>query len=227
MRTKSKALLLVLCSVALIVAATVGTLGYLTDSEAVTNTFTVGQVSITLDEAKVGDDGKAITGEDAARVAANKYKLIPGYSYDKDPTVTVKAGSEESYIRMVVTVNKKAALDAIGVDIQTVFTGYDTSKWGTPIESNANDTRTYEFRYYQTVAAPTEDVKLESLFTGMTIPGAITAEQLKTLKDLKIEIVAHAIQAAGFTDANAAWTAFGEQAGATTGTTGTGSETGN
>lgn len=108
MKTKSKALLLTLCAVLLVAASVLGTMAYLTSSAEVKNTFTVGKVEIKLDEAKVNADG--IPEEGAARVTANSYKLMPGTTYTKDPTVTVKAGSEESYVRMKVTFNNAAAL---------------------------------------------------------------------------------------------------------------------
>ena len=108
MKTKSKALLLTLCAVLLIAASVLGTMAYLTSSAEVKNTFTVGKVEIKLDEAKVTADGIPVEG--AARVTENSYKLMPGTTYTKDPTVTVKAGSEESYVRMKVTFNNAAAL---------------------------------------------------------------------------------------------------------------------
>lgn len=108
MKTKSKALLLTLCAVLLIAASVLGTMAYLTSTAKVENTFTIGKVEIKLDEAKVNANG--IPEEGAARVTANSYKLMPGTTYTKDPTVTVKAGSEESYVRMKVTFNNAAAL---------------------------------------------------------------------------------------------------------------------
>lgn len=108
MKTKSKALLLTLCAVLLVAASVLGTMAYLTSTDTVTNTFTVGKVEIKLDEAKVTADGIPVEG--AARVTANSYKLMPGTTYTKDPTVTVKAGSEDSYVRMKVTFNNAAAL---------------------------------------------------------------------------------------------------------------------
>lgn len=108
MKTKSKALLLTLCAVLLVAASVLGTMAYLTSTDTVTNTFTVGKVEIKLDEAKVNADGIPVEG--AARVTANSYKLMPGNTYTKDPTVTVEAGSEESYVRMKVTFNNAAAL---------------------------------------------------------------------------------------------------------------------
>ena len=103
MKTKSKALLLTLCAVLLVAASVLGTMAYLTSTDTVTNTFTVGKVEITLDETDV-------TNPNGPRVKANSYKLMPGTTYTKDPTVTVKAGSEESYVRMKVTFNNAAAL---------------------------------------------------------------------------------------------------------------------
>ena len=103
MKTKSKALLLTLCAVLLVAASVLGTMAYLTSSAEVKNTFTVGKVEIKLDETDV-------TNPTGPRVTANSYKLMPGTTYTKDPTVTVKAGSEESYVRMKVTFNNAAAL---------------------------------------------------------------------------------------------------------------------
>ena len=103
MKTKSKALLLTLCAVLLVAASVLGTMAYLTSTAKVENTFTIGKVEITLDETDV-------TNPNGPRVKANSYKLMPGTTYTKDPTVTVKAGSEESYVRMKVTFNNAAAL---------------------------------------------------------------------------------------------------------------------
>lgn len=114
MKTKSKALLLTLCAVLLIAASVLGTMAYLTSTAKVENTFTIGKVEIKLDEAKVNANG--IPEEGAARVTANSYKLMPGTTYTKDPTVTVKAGSEESYVRMKVTFNNAKEIIALCTD---------------------------------------------------------------------------------------------------------------
>ena len=114
MKTKSKALLLTLCAVLLVAASVLGTMAYLTSTDTVTNTFTIGKVEIKLDEAKVNANGIPVEG--AARVTGNSYKLMPGNTYTKDPTVTVKAGSEESYVRMKVTFNNATAIIALCTD---------------------------------------------------------------------------------------------------------------
>ena len=215
---KFKALLVVACALLLVAASVFGTMAYLTSTDTVTNTFTVGKVKITLDEAKVGTDGKALTGSDAARVQTNSYKLMPGHKYDKDPIVTVKAGSEESYVRQIVTVTfDKVLTDAqLAIKLDNIFTGY-SQKWvrnGAPVvktegEGNkAHTVITYEYRYNTTVSAPNDDIKLDALFTNIEVPETWTNEDLAAFGNININIVAHAIQADGFTDANAAWAAF-------------------
>ena len=213
MKTKSKALLLTLCAVLLVTASVLGTMAYLTSTDEVVNTFTVGSVNIKLDEAQANADGSLVEG--AARVKANSYKLLPGHTYNKDPMVTVLKGSESSYIKMTVTFSKASALDAIfaptgGAGLTSIFNGYDAANWiykGNTKDATA-DTRTYEFWYKETVGAPTADVALDALFDSITVPGTITNEQLATIEGMTITVNAYAIQADGFANAEAAWAAF-------------------
>lgn len=114
MKTKSKALLLTLCAVLLIAASVLGTMAYLTSTAKVENTFTIGKVEIKLDEAKVNANG--IPEEGAARVTGNSYKLMPGNTYTKDPTVTVLNGSDAAYVRMKVTFNNAKKIIALCTD---------------------------------------------------------------------------------------------------------------
>ena len=95
MKTRTKVLLLTLCAALLVCATVLATMAFLTDTAEVKNTFTVGNVDITLDEAKVTVYGKA---DGTDRVIENDYKLIPGKTYTKDPTVTVATGSEDCYL---------------------------------------------------------------------------------------------------------------------------------
>lgn len=79
---KKKSLALVLALAMIVVCVVGGTLAWLTASTPeVKNTFTVGDINITLDES----DDLAL-------------KMIPGYTIDKDPKVTVLAGSEKCYL---------------------------------------------------------------------------------------------------------------------------------
>ncbi len=224
---KSKVLILSLCAVLLAVVSVFGTMAYLTDQDSAVNVFTVGRVNITLDEAKVSPEGKPLDkdGNEVAdisgadRVKGNKYHLIPGRTYVKDPTITVVKGSAETYVRMLVTINNLSELDLIfadngGADLTAVFGGYNSEKWVYEGESkNTGDNSiTYEFRYAQTVKAGSdEDIVLEPLFTSITVPEEITREQLATIKDLEITVVGHAIQEAGFDSDDDAWAAFTAQ----------------
>lgn len=243
MKTRSKALLLTLCAVLLVTASVLGTLAFLTSTDEVKNTFTVGSVNITLDEAKVKTDGTPVEG--AARVKANEYHLLPGHTYTKDPTVTVKDGSESAYVRLKVTFNNAADMIAMCTDpeyaddgptgvenayplIRMVkFVEANAAKWDGIIPDNmvdteemldnskyfqkTGDTFTYYFYYKTPVAAPDGDVKLETLFDAVTVPGWVKGDQLAKLNDFKITVVAEAIQADGFTNADAAWAAFDAQ----------------
>lgn len=209
--TKAKKILLsVTCAGLLVVGSVAATIAYLTDAEKATNTFTVGDVQIELDEAKVTEDGKPVEG--AKRVKENSYHLIPGQSYVKDPTVAVLEGSDESYVRMLVTMNKAAELkDVFGEGFlpQYFVSGWDSSKWLTTkvVEEDEDaNTLTYEFRYYTTVKG---EQKLEPLFTEIVLPGAeVDNDDLKELEGLQIDVQAHAIQAAGFENADGAWANF-------------------
>lgn len=212
MKTKSKALILTLCAVLLVAASMLGTMAYLTDNKTVTNTFTVGQVKIKLDEAKANPDGSLV--ENADRVKGNSYKLLPGHTYNKDPMVTVLKDSEASYIKMTVTFSNAKELDAIfapnGADMTKIFNGYNSTNWiykGNTKNATAN-TRTYEFWYKETVDAPNGNVALDALFDSITVPGTITNEQLETIEGMAITVNAYAIQADGFANAEAAWAAF-------------------
>jgi len=108
---KKKILALILCVVMCAIAVTGATLAYFTDTtDVVKNTFTMGKVKIDLDEAPVDEDGKKIDGK---RVTINDYtttNMVPGHVFDKDPTIHVEAGSEESYIFLDMSMNKYKSL---------------------------------------------------------------------------------------------------------------------
>lgn len=246
-KTKTKALLMSLCAVLLVAASVLGTMAYLTDSKDVKNTFTVGNVAIKLDEAKVDENGTQVVDKDGnpvARVTENEYKLLPGHTYTKDPTVTVLKPSVASYVRMKVTFNKASALIAMCTDPEFAedgptgvenayplismvnFVEANAAKWDGIIPDNMVDTEdmladakyfaydaeadtlTYYFYYNEAVAAPTADVVLPVLFDSIKVPQWATGDQLKALQGFEINVVAEAIQADSFADADAAWAEF-------------------
>lgn len=222
MNKKLRRILLTVCSAALLVCVTVGaTVAYLTSSATVTNTFTVGKVAITLDEAQVNGDGKPVDANDivvtdlasAKRVTKNSYNLLPGHTYTKDPTITVVANSEEAYVRAFITVNNRADLDKLfetyDLDITDIVNGIG-SNWDVAKATNTvdnNDNRIYEIRYKGTVKKSSTATKLDPLFTSIVVPNKLTNDDIAAISDLKIDVVAQAIQADGFANADAAWAA--------------------
>lgn len=85
-------LVLALAIVITLACAVGGTLAWLVSaSDPVVNTFTYGDINITLTETdnKVDGDNDANT---------NKYKMMPGESITKDPKVTVIKGSEACWL---------------------------------------------------------------------------------------------------------------------------------
>ncbi len=209
---RMKLFVLAVCALALAVVSVIGTMAYLTDSAKVVNTFTVGNVHLRLDEAEIDENG-IDTGKRTEK--GNQYHLIPGKTYIKDPTVTVIKGSEEAYVRMIVTINCYDELTAIFGDPflpQYFVEGWDDTKWLTTsviAEDEEKNTATYEFRYFETVKPEKDnDLTLDALFDTITVPSSLNGDQLATIAKLSITVEAHAIQASGFADADEAWGAF-------------------
>ncbi len=203
MKSKRKAMLLVLCAVLLVAASVLGTMAYLTATDTVTNTFTVGQVKIKLDEAKTDALGTGTPVVPAARTEdGNSYYLLPGNSYTKDPTVT-NTGNNDAWIRVNVTLTNWPAISAqfgASFKLSDIFTDHDEVKWsltGTP--KVGTGTITYSYYYHEILE---EGENTGPLFKTITIPGTFEA---------KIIIAADAIQADGFTSATAAFAAFDAQ----------------
>ena len=229
-KRKSKSLIVIICVLALLLTTVVGTLAWLTDKEEVKNTFTVGKIDLELKESPVDENGKKTDG-----TGAEKYQLIPGRTIDKDPTVTVKGGSEECYVRMLVNVENydklktamaKAKVNKYGTEnlsvvdgdmvrLDLLVNGWDENVW--KFERFDKNTFSYEFRYVGTVAESASDTGLAPLFTTVTIPGTLNNDEMKLLEDVSITVTAQAIQAEGFeasgtvTAEQAAWNAFAEQ----------------
>lgn len=224
MKTKSKALLLTLCAVLLVTASVLGTMAFLTSTASVENTFTVGSVKITLDEAKVTTDGKTVEG--AARVAENSYKLMPGHTYTKDPTIHVDAASEDCFIRAKVTLTNAKEWIAIATKyadnkVENIIKGTDDNIWwvSQPAVDETANTVTYTFVYKNESHTDelgkriwtSTDSKDLVLFNEIAIPGGLTNDELKGVGSSKITVVAEAIQADGFETEAAAWAAFDAQ----------------
>lgn len=163
-----KTLMIALAFVLVIAMSVAGTLAYLTDkTEAVTNTFTVGKVDIDL---------KETTGE--------TYKMIPGENIKKDPTVTVKTGSEASWV--FVKIEKSADFDN--------FMTFDVADGWTELENGV---------YYRTVDAVATEPVTFSVIKDDTV--TVKSDVVFTEEQPTLTFTAYAIQQAGFETAAAAW----------------------
>lgn len=214
---KKKTIALALVLVMVFGATLGGTFAYLTSTDTVTNTFTVGNVKITMDEAKVNPYGEPVdkngktaseVGEDwtaADRVKANEYKLLPGHTYTKDPTIYVDAKSEDAWLFVKVE-NGIAAIEDTTSTIVAQLTAQD---WQ-PIAAGSNI-------YARTTVNKAGDTV--KVFESFKISGTANIAGYATEKDATtggiaenatnlIKITAYAIQADGFATAEAAWAAY-------------------
>lgn len=192
---KAKKILVMVAALALTAALAIGgTLAYLTSTtETVKNTFTVGNVKITLDEADVKVDGTYETNKDS-RVIENEYHLLPGHEYIKDPTIHVDAKSEDCYLFVKIT-------DEI-VDIQDATTVADqmTAKGWTAVDGVAG---VYS---YKDIAKAGDNVVV---FENFKILGTVKNDALAAYAGKTITVQGYAVQADGFAGQTPAqiWTA--------------------
>ena len=230
-----KKIVTVVCSAALMLSLVIGgTLAYLTDNADVTNTFTVGDIDIALEEPGWDDttDGKDI---------------LPGDSFIKDPTVMMLDG--DAYVRFKVEfIDNSAATPAAITDpariaailecvcYDSTFTPANTAvsptvtaAEGTLLESgsyttaqraafaginpaftkdavkSSDATGTY---YYNCPTIVTEGTSAP-LFTHIIVPTDYDRAQLQALGAFSLKITAEAIQTEGFVDAAAAFAELG------------------
>ena len=95
---------LTMCAVLLVVGSVLTTMALLTATSKVSNTFTVGNVSITMDETKVTPDGKPAIPDE--KTDANSYHLVPGQTYKKDPTIHIESGEMDEMLLFVKSRNE-------------------------------------------------------------------------------------------------------------------------
>ena len=178
MKRARKVIALVLCAVVLMAASVVGTLAYLTSTATVENTFTVGKVSITLRETDTDEDGSTV---------ANTYKLIPGSTYTKDPTITVDSASETCYLFVDV---QNSIADYIDIAMADGWTKLNGTVWY--CEYTQGDSNTFP-------------VFKDNSFVVKTNADAVNGWSDINAESSKIIVTAYAIQKENMTDATDAW----------------------
>lgn len=200
---KKKSIALTLTAVMLALAVGIGgTIAYFTSTtDEVKNTFTTGNVGITLDEAKVVKNGDTWTATNDPRVKENEYETVyPGAVLPKDPTIHVNTDSQEAYVAMKVVVTKanewKTALEAKNIQLADVVKGHDEGKWARvddPMFDTTNDTATYFYMYKTTVKAGDSCM----LFNQVVIPAAFDNDELAKIDGFTMTATGYAIQAQG------------------------------
>lgn len=212
-----------LCMVAILAVG--GTLAYFQDTDSATNVFTVGNVSIRLEE-----------------VFDQNSKLFPGVDVEKDVKVT-NIGSEDAYVRVHIAI--PAILDS-GDEDKPEFAAYNNTlhwnftkdsiaegqwSWNKTVDGanypgnggawNEYQTEIHGITYnvyvatYETALTKDQQTKTESLtkvYLDAKVTNEMVSEITKTLgADWKIYVVAEGAQKEGFTNAYEALnTAFGE-----------------
>lgn len=175
-RSKARRALLALSLVLVTMLVTVGgTIAWLTDkTDSVVNTFTKSNIDIEL-----------------AETTGNQYKMVPGATIAKDPKVTVKNGSEASYV--FVKIEKST-----NMDFDTYMT-YEMAEGWTPLAG-------VDGVYYRLQAATTADVAYSVLKNDQVqVSSNVTKAMMDELNDNnypELTITAYAIQSANLTDQN-------------------------
>lgn len=194
-----KAVVVLMALVLLIGCGVGGTLAWLMDkTDAVTNTFTVGDIEITLDEAKVNQDGQFLDKNDnvvydltsAERVTSNTYQAIPGKTYSKDPTLTVRKGNEKCYLFVEFTeTNSPDTYYTYDFALDNTDSGWSNGD-GTNIPANV-----WYIIVEETAADATNDTVYHLLVNDkIQVKDTVTKENMSDAADAKLEFKAYAVQ---------------------------------
>lgn len=169
----SRAFIALLALVLVIGCVAGGTVAWLVaKTEPVVNTFTYGNINIAL-----------------AETTGTNYKVIPGTVIEKDPKVTVKAGSEACWLFVKV--------EKVGT-----FTGmsYEIADGWTALEGENGV-------YYRQVGSVTADTSFEVIKGNkITVSSDLTKENIPTANPA-LKITAYAVQQENIADAATAWKA--------------------
>lgn len=199
---KKRTMIFVTAMVLLFAMVTGSTLAYMTSkSGTVTNTFTYGNIKITLDELDVDEDDNAndnkeytVGGVTTIRDTANQYKLIAGSTYVKDPTVHIQPNSESCYI----FVNVQNNLLKAGLGGETIETQMSAKGWTKANATISDDACTVWYK--ASAFATSESVQDAVLFETVDIAATVGGSESTSSSSIVIE--AYAVQSANMKDGN-------------------------
>ena len=185
-RSVSSRMFIAMLALVLVIGCAVGgTVAWLVaKTDPVVNTFTYGDINITLTETKPEN---------------KQAKIIPGVDIEKNPTVTVKAGSEACWL--FVKVDEENWPD---------FKDGDTRKVSYAIADSWTALTDVPGVYYREVPAATADTDFAILKDNVvTVSNTLTKTEVNTVISIqpKLTFTAYAIQQAGIDTAAEAWAA--------------------
>lgn len=180
----SRAFIALLALVLVIGCVAGGTVAWLVaKTEPVVNTFTYGNIDITLTE-----------------TTGTSYKIIPGTDITKNPKVTVKGGSEACWL--FVKVEEVGAISTITTD--PVHYAIDTG-WAQLKDKDGKDVSGV---YYRLVDAVDNDTAFKVLKDNkIIVSGELTKETINgyAVQQPTLKITAYAVQQENIADAATAW----------------------
>lgn len=212
---KVKQILLVAVAMILVSAISIAaTFAYLyDDSETVRNTFTIGKIDISLDEAKVNIYGQPVDESgnvlnsvaDAPRVLENEYKLIPGRTYVKDPIVHVSDDSELCYVLVLIfipyAIERVIKYDSLPDDSEDLVQQIVQNGWvhEKAVSGIGKDGSSGEYRWFAYSAGEVYPVGVSKgtvlpVFQSITVKESATYDQLKEANACEISVTAYAFQ---------------------------------
>ena len=196
---KKKAIVAVVALVLVLCCAMGGTLAWLVDSTTeVKNTFTYGDINISLWEHELNEDGLTLSADVFTSEEQTGFKMIPGNKIEKDPTVTVKADSEASWL--FVKIVESNNFD----DFMTYGVASDWTQLTVDAEGNAIT----DLVYYREVAATTADTDFAVLENdSVSVKKTVTKDMLKDSVFVAptLSFTAYAVQRENITTAAQAW----------------------
>jgi len=175
LKHKIGALKLVLLLIAFVSVST--TLAYLVArTQPVINTFTVGEINISLTES-----------------TGTKYDMIPGVTWKKDPTITVKKGSEACWLFVKIEES----------DMFNAYMSYEVNEEWEPLGEETGV-------YYRQMGETMSDITLGVLKNNVIhIKDTVREEDLaKITQNPTLTFTAYAIQLEGNEHVHSAWQAI-------------------
>lgn len=219
-RTSKAKVAIIGMSCAALVAASAGTLAYLTDSNSKTNEFNV-VPDLSIQVVEPGWDAASQVDTDTDGIK-DVMELVPGQTITKDPAITNKnmgttGDGADSWVFMQVKIpiaNVETAQEdgTIIPAKETELFSYEKSseKWvqmGDKKKSQDGNYMVYWYAYNEKLAP---DKTTDKLFESVTYAN-VTENEMDGKEEQQIDITGYGIQSHGFDDYSDAWNAFATQ----------------